>query len=109
MERRVGLRGRTDCSVKLRDGLWENQVRAIELSNSGIVLDRGREPRADQPLFVRLEICLPERRRAISAVARPVRSYGTQQALHFVKMHDVDRLTLAEHLDLVQRRGSTLN
>lgn len=109
MERRVGLRGRTDFSVKVTNGLWENQVRAIELSGSGIVLDRGRLQGPEQPLFVKLEIRLPERRRPIAAVARPVRSYGTQQAFHFVKLNDVDRLTLAEHLDLVQRRGASLN
>jgi hypothetical protein len=91
-------------------GKKNRAVRAIELSGTGIVLDQRRLTRDEEaPLFVHLIISLPERRRAIHAVARPVRSYGCQQALRFVEIADVDRLTLAEHLDVVQRAGTALN
>jgi hypothetical protein len=110
MERRVGLRGRTDFAVTASNGFYDRQVRAVELSGSGIVLDQGREENPEKtPLYVRLEIRLPERRRPISALARPVRSYGQQQAFRFIQISDVDRLSLAEHLDVVHRRGIELN
>jgi hypothetical protein len=110
MERRVGLRGRTDFAVTASNGFFLRQMRAIELSGTGIVLDSGKaiDPHA-VPLYMHLQIRLPERRRPITALARPVWSYGQQQALRFIKISDVDRLTLAEHLDVVHRRGVQLN
>lgn len=110
MERRVGLRGRTDFSVITQVGLWQQSVRAVEVSATGIVLHQKRPSGAEyQPLYVRLTICLPERRRPIPAIARPVHSYGCHQAYRFVQISDVDRLSLAEHLDVVHRRGTPLN
>jgi hypothetical protein len=44
----------------------------------------------------------------LRALARPVWSFGTQQALRFVRMSDADRLTLAEHLDVLRLRGVAL-
>ena len=110
MERRVGLRGRTDFAVTASNGFFAHQVRAVELSGTGIVLDQGRVlSESENPLYMHLEIRLPERRRPIRALARPVRSYGRQQAFRFIEISDVDRLTLAEHLDVVHRRGVELN
>ncbi len=110
MERRLGLRGRTDVQVAASSGLWLTLARGIEVSGSGILLDRGREAtERDDQLILRLTITLPEKQRAIEVVARPVRRYGNQQALRFVSLSDVDRLSLAEHLDLVHRRGGTLH
>jgi hypothetical protein len=110
MERRIGLRGRTDFSVTLSNGLFIRPVRATELSGTGIVLDQGRvSPGWESSLFMRLEIRLPERCRPIRVLVRPVRSYGQQQAFRFIQISDVDRLTLAEHLDVVHRSGATLN
>jgi len=110
MERRVGLRGRTDFKVTTSNGYFSREVRAVELSGSGIVLDQGPDAGGrDAPLFMELVISLPERRRPIRALARPVRAYGCQQAFRFIQISDVDRLCLAEHLDVVQRRGTVLN
>lgn len=110
MERRIGLRGRTDFSVIASNGYFTKNVRGIEISGTGIVLDRGYSVSySESPLYMHLEIRLPERRRPIVAVARPVRAYGQQQAFRFIKISDVDRLTLAEHLDVVHRRGVELN
>jgi hypothetical protein len=58
---------------------------------------------------VTLELQLPERMKTLSALARPVWAFGSQQALRFVRMSDVDRLSLAEHLDILRFRGVTLN
>ncbi|HMJ16430.1 MAG TPA: hypothetical protein VK524_33680 [Polyangiaceae bacterium] len=85
------------------------QCRGIELSPTGILLDRGRRASAHaKPLFVHLELVLPEQARTISAIARPIWQRGSQQALKFIRISDADRLTLAEHLDLLERRGAVV-
>lgn len=110
MERRICLRGRTDFPVLLSSGYRRLHGRGIEISPSGIIVERGLWlDDAEQPLTMRLTIRLPERGRPISALARHVRCFGSQQVLRFVQISDVDRLTLAEHLDIVHRRGSALN
>jgi hypothetical protein len=76
----------------------------------GIVLDRRRSIAiTDMPLLLGLEMRLPERVIPLRAMARPVWTFGTQQAFHFVRISDVDRLTIAEHLDLLCMRGDILN
>ena len=106
MERRVGFRARTDFHVIAREGWLRSHCRGVEVSPTGILLDRGRRlADRDESLLVGLELLLPERHRMLQAMARPIWSFGTQQALRFVKMSDVDRLTLAEHLDLQRMRG----
>ncbi len=108
MERRIGLRGRTDFSVTTADGFSVKEARGIELSGSGLLLDRGGAA-SEQPLILRIEIRLPERIRPILALARPVRAFGSQLALRFIQISDADRLTLAEHLDVVHQRGALMN
>lgn len=107
MQHRVGLRARTDFRVIAKNGGFVSHCRGIEISPSGIIVDRGREV-SSQPLLVRLEMQLPERLRPLRALARPVWAFGSQQALKFVRISDVDRLTLAEHLDLLNLRGVAL-
>ena len=107
MERRIGFRGRTDFRVIAHDGSLASHCRGIEVSSTGIILERGRRvERRDERILIRLELRLPERFNALVAWARPVWARGSQQALRFVKMTDADRLTLAEHLDLCQLRGA---
>ena len=107
MERRVGLRGRTDFKVIAHDGILASHCRGIEVSPIGIVVDRGNPVHArHERVVLRLEIQLPERSRPIYALARPIWSRGTHQAFSFVRMSDADRLSLAEHLDLVHLRGA---
>jgi hypothetical protein len=105
MERRYGVRARTDFRVIARDGPLALACRGIEVSPMGIVLDRGRTATADDHFFVQLELALPERYRPIRAVARPIWCYGNQQAFKFIRIADADRLSLAEHLDLLHLRG----
>lgn len=107
MDRRVGLRGRTDFGVVAHDGILAARCRGIEISPTGIIVDRGKMVDArDQRMLIKLELWLPERLNALVAWARPVWTRGTQQALRLVKMTDADRLTLAEHLDLLALRGA---
>lgn len=110
MERRVGLRARTDFRVIAHNGSLRAHCRGIEISATGIIVDRGRRvTRRDEPLVIKLEMQLPERMKALRALARPVWCFGSQQALRFVRMSDVDRLSLAEHLDILRLKGVTLN
>lgn len=107
MERRVGLRGRTDFGVIAHDGILVSHSRGIEISSTGIIVDRARaiEPR-HLSMVQKLELRLPERSKPITAWARPIWARGTQQAFRFVRMCDADRLTLAEHLDVLCLRGA---
>jgi hypothetical protein len=106
---RLVARARTDFSVHTRDGTRKGTYRGIEVSSTGILIDRGRPVvERDQGIFINLEIRLPERRLPLFALARPVWSFGTQQAFKFVRMNDADRLSLAEHVDLQQRRSGVL-
>ena len=110
MLRRMNQRGRTDCSVTTHQGSLVSHYRGVELSPTGIVIDRGRPVEArDQRLFVEMEIALPERMKPLSALARPVWSYGSQQAFKFVRMSDADRLSLAEHVDLSEMRSGIVH
>jgi hypothetical protein len=106
MERRVGSRTRTDFKVVAKNGAFRSNCRGVEVSPTGIVLDRGRlVSQRDGGVLVDLELVLPERHQPLRALARPVWSYGTQQAFRFVRMSDVDRLNLAEHLDVLAHRN----
>ncbi len=110
MERGIGLRARTDFRVLAKNGILAAQCRGIEISPNGIVIDRGHAiADRDQPLVMGLQMNLPERLRPLLALARPIWSFGSQQAFKFVEISDVDRLTLAEHLDLLAMRGVPLN
>lgn len=106
MQHRAFLRARTDFRVVARDGGFVSHCRGIEISPSGIIVDRGREV-SSESLLLRLEMLLPERVRPLRALARPIWARGCQQALKFVRISDVDRLTLAEHLDVLSLRGAS--
>ncbi len=102
MRDRTGFRARTDFDVVARDGGMVSHCRAVDISASGILLDRGREVRTtDERLLVGLELMLPERPGVVlHATGRFVWSLGSQQAFRFVVMSDADRLSVAQHIDL---------
>ena len=110
MDRRVGLRTRTDFRVLAQRGSLCSQYRGIDVSPTGIVIDRGR-PIADfdWPLLQRLELQLPEYLKPVRALARPIWSCESRQAFKFVRIADVDRLILAEHVDFMSVRGVVLH
>lgn len=106
MQLRAGLRAHTSFPVFAGVGRARRECRAVEVSPSGIVLER--EDSADarpMPLILRIELRLPERLRPLFAWARPIWTRGKHQALKFVGASDADRLSLAEHLDLQRLRG----
>ena len=111
-ERRTSHRGRTEFGVVVREGLRSEDARCIEVSAAGVLLARPRETNADgavlanESVLTRLELRLPERRRELHAWARPVWARGRLMAYRIVQMRDVDRLSFAEHRDIVDRRES---
>lgn len=110
MQRRLSQRARTDFRVLTRDGSVISDCRGLDVSTTGILIDRRHAIiDRDHRIFLDLEIRLPERHAPLRALARPVWSFGTQQAFKFVRISDVDRLNLAEHIDLVRVRGRAPN
>ena len=110
MDRRVGLRTRTDFLVLAQRGSLRSHYRGIDVSPTGIVIDRGRPiSEFDWPLTLRLELHLPEHLKPVRALSRPIWSFESRQAFKFVRIADVDRLILAEHLDFMSVRGVVLH
>ena len=100
-ERSIGLRASTRMPVALCEGSHAAHCLALELSATGVVVDRGRvlSEREEKALF-RVELFLPDQRypvRVLARVARRARRHA--YAMKFVLISDVDRLTLMEHLD----------
>jgi hypothetical protein len=109
-ERQLGLRGYTDFPVVMHDGSFASHCRAIDLSSTGVVVERGRAlDSGDDAKVLRLEMYLPKCTRPIRALGRSVRSWGSRQAFKFVAISDADRLSLAEHLDKQWRDGSSMH
>ena len=105
-QRSLGLRAHTDFPVVIHDGVSASHCRAVELSSTGIVLERRRTSRpTDTPGVVRLELFLPGAAGPISALARSIRWAETRQALKLLAVSDTDRLTLTEHVDLQSQNG----
>ena len=100
-ERGIGLRGATSFPLLLCEGPHAAHCRALELSASGIVVERGRElSERELRASMKLELFLPGIPSAVRVLAKVVRQLTrTTYALKFVFISDVDRLTLMEHLD----------
>lgn len=108
--RQIGLRGHTNFAVILHNGDFVAHCRAVDVSSTGIVIDRGHAvvPDEEEGVF-RLELYMPDANAPVRALARVVRNLGTEQALRFVAISDADRLTITEHLDRQWSRGATLH
>jgi hypothetical protein len=106
-ERGIGVRATTVFPLLFCEGPHAAHCRALELSASGIVVERGRElSDRERRGGVKLELFLPGQPGTIRALAKVVRPVSrTAYALKFVLISDVDRLTLMEFLDH-QRRDS---
>lgn len=100
-ERGIGLRANTSLPVLLCEGPHAAHCRAVELSASGIVVERGRPlSEREQRASLKLELFVPGLPRPVRALAKVVRAVTpTRYALKFVLISDVDRLTLMEHVD----------
>jgi PilZ domain len=100
MDRRSGVRMRTDCPLTAyRDGT-PLDCRAVDLSVGGALVRHPVARRA--PLVQRFEIDLGRRGR-VQTLARTVWSRGQWQAVRFIGLSDVERLDIAEHLDRLEK------
>lgn len=109
-QRGIGLRARTSFPVLLCEGPHVAHCRAVELSPTGIVIERGRElSEREQRALFKLELYLPLSTKPVRVLARLVRcAGGNAYALKFVMVADVDRLSLMEHIDREQREAQRL-
>jgi hypothetical protein len=101
--RRLGSRAPTRFSVFVKQGRERYRARSAELSTTGVVLDLRHTEGLDVERLQQLELAVPGSVRPIHVVARPVRKIGKLLAYEFLTIREVDRLTLAEHLDRVRR------
>lgn len=101
--RRLGSRAPTRFSVFVKQGAERYRARSAELSTTGLVLDLRHTEGLDVERLQQLELAVPGSVRPIHVIARPVRKIGRLLAYEFVSIKEVDRLTLAEHLDRLER------
>jgi hypothetical protein len=101
IRRGIGLRAATTFPVLLCEGPHAAHCRALELSASGIVVERGRLlGEREQRASLKLELFLPGQPGPVRVLAKIIRPLThTRYALKFVLIADADRLTLMEHLD----------
>ena len=90
----------------LLDG-HRHACRTVDLSTTGMVVQRSRALAEREPHQLGAYEVHLEGRKPIRVRARTVRSEGLLVAVRFVVVHDVDRLTIAEHADRLSKgRGS---
>jgi hypothetical protein len=99
--RSIGVRATTRFPVLVCEGPHAAHCHALEISASGIVVERGRElSERELRAGFKLELFLPEGSRPVRVLAKAVRAVTrTAYAFKFVLISDVDRLTLMEHID----------
>ena len=109
MERRNAARMMVDLPTWcFRDG-FRHACRTLDLSTTGMLLFRGKSlADRDPPQIGAYEIHL-DGGRPIRVRARTVRAEGNLLAVRFVVMHDVDRLTIAEHADRLRASHGLLH
>ena len=111
MERRMSARALVDLPIRATLGGFSEHCRVVDLSAGGLVLRRASRGSWAAPAeLVSLEFEL-DGNRLIRAVGRNVWSSELEHliALRFVRVADVDRLSIAEHLDHLVRLNETLH
>jgi hypothetical protein len=105
MERRGGLRAACDAPVSAFVDGFRHPCRAVDLSPTGMLYERSRSLGLREPYELNAyELRLGDRR--IRVRARTVWTRDRLCAVRFVVMNDVDRLTIAEHIDDVARHDA---
>lgn len=102
-ERRLGVRAPTKFTAFVSTQGRRVRTRTVDLSTTGIVLDLRYSDIEFVTGLSNLDLLVPGIEQPIRAVVRPVRRIGKLQAFEFISIRQVDRLTLAEHLDRLRR------
>jgi hypothetical protein len=110
MERRLGLRGLVDLPVIQHVDGFPHECRVVDISARGLVVQRTKSLASRRTrLLYWLELPLLDGEgRRIHALARPVWTQGALQAMRYVTVNEVDQLEIAELLDRLGRRGTTV-
>jgi len=103
------VRAEIEFPVIEREGGFSFWCRALNVSSSGILIERGDQTAKRRGSLMRLELHLPGLARPLEVNASFVWSEGSKLGLKFVGLADADRLTLAEALDTVRKCGGVLN
>ena len=120
MERRLGLRGLVDLPVIQHVDGFPHECRVVDISARGMVVQRTKSLALRRSrLLYWLELPIMDGDdpgkspkgdgRRIHALARPVWTQGTLQAMRYVAVNEVDQLEIAELLDRLGRRGTVLH
>jgi hypothetical protein len=102
-ERRLGVRAATKFPAFLKTHGLRVRTRTVDLSTTGIVLDFRYAEIEQVSGLSNVELLVPGLEQPVRAVVRPVRKMGKFQAFEFISIRQVDRLTLAEHLDRIRK------
>jgi hypothetical protein len=108
-EQRSTLRGRLEFPVVEHEGGFSFWCTALDLSPTGILLERNGSFARREGSLIELELHLPECPRPVRVIACYAWGEGTRLGLKFVDISDADRLTLAEALDGLLKEGGTLH
>ena len=102
--RRKSLRAQTDIPVDIVADGFTFSCRAIDISPYGAMIERvaGLEHHDSRPFYWFRFRMAGER---VLTLARPVWRHGKRQGFRFVEIADSSRLTIAEHMDAMSRRG----
>jgi hypothetical protein len=110
MERRTSSRAHVDFPVHAHVDGYRHGCRAIDLSASGMVVERTPSLASrGAPETGLLELDLRDGQLPIRVRARTVWSKGRLLAVRFIAIHDVDRLAIAEQLDQCMKQRQTLH
>jgi len=102
-------RAEIEFPVIEREGGFSFWCRALNVSSTGILIERGDQGVKRRGSLVRLELHLPGVPKPLEVNATFVWCEGSKLGLKFVGLADADRLTLAEALDTVRKCGGVLN
>ena len=103
-ERRYAPRAPSSLLVRLGNGLTRAEAFCADISMGGVLLQRELPAAiAYTHLYLDVALQLPGDPRPIRAMARRVWSRGNSFGLRFLKMSELDRLRLAEHIDRATR------
>ncbi len=106
-DRRFSTRVQSEIPMHVGDGILVSAARSVDVSAGGVLIARSCPTRStDDRVYLEVEMAIPGEDESVTALARPVWSLGPYQALKFIRMSDVDRLTLAELVDRVTRSAA---
>ena len=103
------LRASAEFPVMEREGRFSFWVRGVNLSTTGLMVNRGDVPLRSDPGLVHLELHLPRRSEPMRVMASSVWIKGSLEGLKFLGLTDADRLTLAEEIDQISADGGALH